>query len=211
MKLASAIYSQCYPFDVMGLFTEYNGVTRPDELDTDSALVVWGGGDISPTLYNKAVGKYTGADVLPSRRDVIEWDLMKRAEKLGIPIIGICRGAQMLCALAGGFLIQDVNNHTSAHLTETDDGEVFGVSSLHHQMLYPFEVDHVMKAWSKQKRSEGHYLDVDTHRDMPLEPEYVYFPKQKGLAIQWHPEYMKEDCKANMYVKKQIQELVLGA
>lgn len=209
MKLASAIYPGCYPFDQMELFTEYNCVMAPNELDTDSALVVWGGGDISPTLYKKAVGKFTGADVRPSSRDIIEWRLMKRAYELGIPIIGICRGAQMLCALAGGFLIQDVKNHGRQHMATTDTGETFGVSSLHHQMLYPFEVDHVLKAWSTDKLSEGHYLDVDTHRPMKVEPEYVYFPKQKGIAIQWHPEYMNVNCDANKYVKSQIQLHVL--
>lgn len=208
MRLASALYDSFYPFQEMGVFDDYNLVISPNELQLDHCLVVWGGGDISPTLYNKAVSKHTEAGVLPSKRDAHEWALMQRAEKLGISIIGICRGAQMLCALAGGFLIQDATGHTyGGHEVETSGGGVFNVSSLHHQMLYPFEVDHELRAWSKRPLS-GHYLDVNTPIEMPLEPEYVYFPKQKGIAIQWHPEYMDVNCKANQYVKQQIEELL---
>lgn len=208
MKLASALYRGHYPFDEMGLFDEYNVVTFPRDLDRNSVLVVWGGGDISPSLYNKPVGKATYADAALSRRDFLEWQLMCEARDLGIPIIGICRGAQMLCAMAGGYLIQDITNHGSEHKTITDTGDVFTTSSLHHQMMMPFEVDHKLVAWSKHRLSK-HYLDVDEPVNVDVEPEFVYFPKQKGVAIQWHPEYMSVDCDANNFVKKKIQEYCL--
>jgi putative glutamine amidotransferase len=207
MKLASAMYPAYYPFEEMGLFSNYYCAERPDDLDSKSALVVWGGADISPTLYGKAVGSRTGAGEKLSHRDAVEWVLMQSAYKLGIPIIGICRGAQMLCALAGGWLLQDVTHHTSSHEALTDDGRVLRVSSLHHQMLYPFGVDHVMIAQSKHKLSE-HYLDVDDEVDIPVEPEFVYFPKEKGIAIQWHPEFMDVECQANEYVKEKLKELL---
>ena len=207
MKLASACYPSFYPFEEMGLFDDYYCARKLSDLDSDSCLVVWGGGDISPSLYNRAVSSRTHASENLSPRDEIEWALMKRAEQLGIPIIGICRGAQMLCALAGGWLVQDVTNHTSGHSVVLDNGKELFVSSLHHQMLYPFEVDHVMIAHSKQMLSK-HYLDVDTPITMPLEPEFVYLPKQKGIAIQWHPEFMDLNCAANKYVKEKIKELL---
>lgn len=205
MKLASAIYPDCYPFQDMRLFDEYFRVTEPKELDKDSAVVVWGGQDISPSLYNKPVGRFTDASEEPSWRDTIEWNLMKEALELGIPIIGICRGAQMLCALAGGYLAQDVTNHTRSHDVITSTGEVFKVSSLHHQMLYPFEVDHEMVAWTKQPLST-HYLDADAQINMPMESEFVYFPKHRGIAIQWHPEFMPVNTPANQFVAKKIKE-----
>jgi putative glutamine amidotransferase len=210
MKLASALYNGHYPFKEMGLFNNYTVVLKPDELDKDSCLVVWGGGDISPTLYNKPVSQYTGADAQLSKRDYYEWELMCRAQELEIPIIGICRGAQMLCALAGGWLVQDVTNHGEAHDVITDDGRRFQVSSLHHQMMVPFEVDHQLVAWSKHNLS-SHYLDVDTPVDVPVETEFVYFPQQKGIAIQWHPEYMRVDSVANAYVKEKVKEYIREA
>lgn len=208
MKLASAIYDSFYPFDKMELFESYIRVNTPDELTKDHALVVWGGGDISPSLYSKEVSQYTGADERLSHRDYVEWLLMCRAEELEIPIIGICRGAQMLCALAGGYLIQDVTNHGYEHKVETMEGKVLVVSSLHHQMMVPEGVDHLLVAWSKHKLSR-HYMDVNTPVHIDIEPEFIYFPRQKGVAIQWHPEYMDVECEANLYVKDKIKELCL--
>ncbi len=142
---------------------------------------------------------------------------MHRAKDMGIPIIGVCRGAQMLCALAGGFLIQDVDNHAGPdHEVLTEEGERFMVSSLHHQMLYPFDVEHRMIATSKIMRSRGYYHDVridngekvEYNVEMPCEPEFVFFPKEKGIAIQWHPEYMRYETPANEYVERKIKELL---
>ena len=205
MILSSALYGDHYPFKEMGLFDDYNVVIDPEDLKENSCLVVWGGGDISPTLYDRPVGNRTWASEKLSDRDTHEWNLMSRAYEMGLPIIGICRGAQMLCALAGGFLIQDVTDHGQAHKVETKEGLKFKVSSLHHQMLYPFEVDHEMVAWSKTNLSQ-HYLDVNTPINMPREPEFVYFPKQRGIAIQWHPEYMEVGCAANQYVQQKVKE-----
>lgn len=207
MRLASALYEGFYPFDEMNLFDSYKVVIDPADLTKDSCLVVWGGGDISPTMYNRAVGAATAADYRLSRRDALEWELMCRAEELEIPIIGICRGAQMLCALAGGWLIQDATNHGTAHEVVTIDNKRFVVSSLHHQMMVPFEVDHEIIAWSKKKLSD-YYLDVDMKVNVPMETEFVYFPKQRGIAIQWHPEYMDVSCPANEYVKEKVKELL---
>lgn len=208
MKLSSALYPGHYPFDEMGLFTNFNVVNYPNDLEEDSMLVVWGGSDISPSLYGKPVSIATGADDVPSQRDRLEWDLMTRAVELNIPIIGICRGAQMLCALAGGFLIQDVTNHTSSHHVETEKGEIFKASSLHHQMMYPFEVDHQLIAWSSSKLSD-YYLDVNKDISVPCEPEFVYFPSQKGIAIQWHPEFMKMDTFANRFLQNYLTEFIV--
>jgi putative glutamine amidotransferase len=214
MKLYSALYKDFYPFKEMGLFDATACVSYPNEMDTkDSALVVWGGSDISPALYNKGVATRTDATNKPSKRDMFEWWLMVDAREKGIPIIGVCRGAQMLCALAGGFLIQDVTHHAGHnHKVVTKDGRSFMVNSLHHQMLYPFDVEHEMVAWSEQPLSR-HYTDVDSEGqdvqiDVPLEPEFVYFPKEKGIAIQWHPEYMEFGKEAQGYVKEQLQRLM---
>jgi putative glutamine amidotransferase len=193
----------------MQLFDDYVVGERPKDLVEGDCLVVWGGADISPSLYNKAVGQATGADDRPSFRDAAEWELMKAAKEKKIPIIGICRGAQMLCALAGGFLIQDVTNHTRQHAVTTKEGNKFIVSSLHHQMLYPFDVEHEMIAHTSYPLS-NHYLDVDTDVPMPLEPEFVWFPKELGMAIQWHPEFMDVNTHANVYVKNKIKELILN-
>lgn len=206
MKLASAIWSDIYPFNEMG-FTPFGAVNTPEQLKGADALVVWGGEDISPSLYNHVVNRRTGAGATPSKRDIIEWNLMKGAVDFGIPIIGICRGAQMLCALAGGSLYQHVDGHTGGNHGAIDkDYKVVNVSSLHHQMLNVDNTEHVIIQSSTEYRSGVYYAQKDESEDPPLvEPEFVYFPKVKGYAIQWHPEFMSINSDANQWLKEFIQ------
>lgn len=211
MKLASAIYRGCYPFDEFGgMFSGFTTVVDPDDLAGHDALVVWGGEDISPSLYNQKVHRMTGATDIPSRRDKIEWGLMQYAIKHGIPIIGVCRGAQMLCAAAGGTLYQHVNNHGvgGGHDAVCDDGSVINVSSLHHQMMNPSNTEHNLIAWSKEIRSDVH-LDANGDNNVVIEPEYVHFPKIKGHAIQWHPEFQDLDEPANIWLRDRWERLGL--
>jgi gamma-glutamyl-gamma-aminobutyrate hydrolase PuuD len=147
-----------------------------------------------------------------SARDIVEWSIMKQAVKQGVPIIGVCRGAQILCALAGGFLIQDTNNHGGYHLVDTKEKrEAFYTNSTHHQMMYPFDVKHEMLASLKVPIGTYH-LDVDEPIEIPEEPEMVFFPEVKGLACQWHPECMEECTAATTYLLNAVKEkLNVGA
>ncbi len=207
MRLVSGIWEDGYPFDALPFVSEVVAADDPASLTKDDMLVIWGGEDISPALYNKPVSRFTGAGALPSRRDRIEWALMQRAKELGVPIIGVCRGAQMLCALAGGFLIQHVSRHGGNHVVETPTGYEFVTNSIHHQMMYPFDVKHEMLASIKQPISPEHW-DADTLIKIPEEPEFVYFPEVRGFAVQWHPEMMKFPCEATDYVLKEIEKRV---
>ena len=206
-RLVSAYYDDHYPSDSLKRWDNLSHSSNPDVLQPDDVLVVWGGADISPSLYNKEKSKHTWADDRPSHRDAVEWAMMQRAKKLGIPIIGICRGAQMLCALAGGYLIQHVNNHGGSHPVVTIDGEEIITNSIHHQMMYPWGVKHTMLASIKKPRSTIH-LDVNTDVPVPEEPEFVYFPEVKGFAIQWHPEMMHISSPATQFVFNKIKELM---
>ena len=207
MRLVSAIYDDAFPFDQLDMVDESIATSNPKDLKRGDILVSWGGADISPSLYNKYVGARTGARSYPSHRDKIEWELMRRAVELEVPIIGVCRGGQMLCALAGGFLIQHVEGHFGEHRATTKEGFEITVNSIHHQMMYPFEVDHELLASVPTPLSSIH-LDVDTNVPLDLEPEYVYFNKIKGFAIQWHPEMMRREAAATQYVFDTIKERI---
>lgn len=210
MELISAVYDDHGPFMESGLFSSFlPNAEDPRELHKDACLVVWGGADIHPSLYNHVNHGRTGAGVEPSWRDQVEWALMKRAVELGIPIIGVCRGAQMLCALAGGYLIQDVSNHGGwGHSVTTPDGRSFKVNSIHHQMMHPWSAECEVLAWC-ETRSKTHWIDKngeDVSIDLPIEPEYIYYPSVKGFAIQWHPEMMDYECEATEYIFETMKE-----
>jgi gamma-glutamyl-gamma-aminobutyrate hydrolase PuuD len=200
----------CHPFN--SLCGKAEVVHSPEQLEEgDSALIIWGGSDIDPELYGHPVHSTTYPGGL---RDRLEWSLLQRAIERGIPIIGVCRGAQMLCAAAGGFLIQDVENHHGGHPVETMDGQRFGVNSIHHQMMAGLEkVYHELVAWRPGRMGAPYrYKDDQLYIPEPdwKEPEFVYFPKIHGYAIQWHPEGMGLESPATQYVlnyfKKKEQE-----
>lgn len=210
-RLVSAYYGDWYPFGTLRhIFSELVETSDPLEIQLGDCLIVWGGADIHPDLYGKMRSPQSGAAREPSHRDRIEWALMQRCIELGNPIIGVCRGGQMLCAAAGGFLVQHVNNHGGRHQVLTHDGEEFTVNSIHHQMMNPFGVDHELIAWTKNKLSDV-YWDEDNKIEMPLEPEMVWFPQVKGFAIQWHPEMLAEEGAANQYVLSFIEEKLTNA
>jgi len=209
MKLYSAYYSGGYPFDQLP-FEETITTSDPRDLTEKGALVIWGGADISPSIYGKRVSKRTHAGQQLSKRDIVEVDLAKQAIAIGMPIIGVCRGAQLLCGLAGGHLIQHVNNHGGTHTVVTNDGQEFVTNSIHHQMMYPFDVKHEIRAFMRNALSDV-YVDVDDngkdiHVQVPVEPEYVYFPTVKGYAVQWHPEGMSIYSEANQYLLSDLRK-----
>ncbi len=213
MRLVSALYSDFNPFDHLDCFDSFACVGLPEELQQGDVLIVHGGADISPSLYKKGRSSRGNGSNEPSRRDAQEWALMVQAKAMNIPIIGICRGAQMLCALEGGHLIQDVDNHSGMHLVKTNDNQSFWTNSIHHQQLVPageFE----LIAWTPTRGKK--YWDIDDQgqdtvlpaNPLQVDPEFVYYPAIKGFAIQWHPEMMQSNTPANIYVNNFIDSHV---
>lgn len=212
-----------YPF--ADLFDFVLAVYKPEDIvSSKGALVLWGGQDISPSIYGQKPGSATWASEIIGSRDQLELNLAGQAIKLGIPIIGICRGAQMMCALAGGVLIQDVSGHQRDHYIKTIEGDTLKTTSVHHQMMYPWNVpDFKLIAWSSPPVS-GYYKggrNEDTEKDNPVtfpenitdtrEPEVVYFPEQKAICIQGHPEFIhNEKHEFVQYSRKLVKQYVLS-
>lgn len=193
-----------YATPFLGLFD----LTR--ELEKADVVMFTGGCDVDPSLYNEPRGKITRPLIT---RDLRELELFKKASALNKKFLGICRGAQLLCVLAGGKLAQHIEGHNHGyhkyHQVMTNEGLEFQLNSLHHQMMIPGKVDHELIAWT-EKLSEI-YLDGN---DKPIEgiseePEVVFFPKIKALGIQCHPEWGFEDHAFDdekRWLKKLIQE-----
>lgn len=201
--------TNCYPFDQ--LFD--NCVDAKEHgLSTADAFLLWGGTDIHPSFYGQQPHRFSGAPTLPSDRDMWEWKAMKYCKANNIPIIGVCRGAQFMCAFAGGSLIQHVTGHTNgSHDVVTLDGETFSVTSSHHQMLDVQGTNHELIAWTPKRLSSVYYSEKNSSEphianavfsETFKEPEVVFFPEIKGLAIQGHPEWADEGSE---FVKKTLE------
>jgi putative glutamine amidotransferase len=78
-----------------------------EKLNSCDALIITGGSDIFPGLYGKE-SDTSRCGKIDFRRDTLELALIEKALELGIPILGICRGSQMINVALGGSLIIDI-------------------------------------------------------------------------------------------------------
>lgn len=172
-----------------------------DTIEEADIVFAEGGSDTSPQYYHSNVGKYTSCD---PDRDKYEYELLRKVISLGKPIIGICRGAQVSCVLAGGKLVQHMT-HPSRHIARLYDGSEITINSSHHQMQYPFvlpKTDYHMIAYAEGLSTI--YLNGDNdHMILPtddnnviVEPEWVYYKKIKALSLQNHNEWMNINSEA---------------
>ncbi len=161
-------------------------------------LLLAGGEDLAPALFRQEVRPGLGPVI--ERRDQYEWALLKAALAKGIPILGICRGFQLLNVYFGGTLYQDLVTYYSAEvphhsvhlgrealvhevlllegtfLRQCYGVESLWVNSLHHQGVAILAPELMPAALSREGLVEGFQ-----HRTAP----YVF-------GVQWHPEMMTE-------------------
>lgn len=156
-----------------------------DRLRGLDALLVPGGSDIDPLRYGQEPLPTTSvADF--AAQDQFEADMMAAAIRLGLPVLAICRGFQLLNVEHGGTLVQDVApdspHRNSVHdvslaagsrLSSAMGVEKLPVSSYHHQAI---------------DRVGAGLRVVGTAPDGVVEALEVEDPAVELLAIQWHPE-----------------------
>jgi len=208
------------PYEFLGL-----ECTRDHKIIEESpeevALVVFTGGhDVSPMLYERKAHPFTSFSI---ERDEEECDIYAIASEHGIPVSGICRGAQFLCVMAGGKLVQDITGHHGNHVvTASYPGggtKDITVSSSHHQMQYPFSLltgEYEVLAWGKEALSEHYAFDdentiLKNEADvfLNMEPDVVWYPKIKALCAQYHPEWLREDTEGFKYFQQLVAHYLL--
>lgn len=177
------------------LFPRMLGLARcwQAESVSDADLILFtGGSDISPELYGKqphrSVYSYPEEDV----RDI---QVFREAVELGVPMVGVCRGAQFLHVANGGELYQDVDNHQTAHaIWCKKEMKSILASSVHHQMCKYQKSMEVLADATKAKRK---WIDDKTCYDTPKQPcsvtdfdiEAFWYPDTACIGFQGHPEY----------------------
>jgi GMP synthase-like glutamine amidotransferase len=183
------------PFLEWGTLETDAGRLRRDPASV-RAVFFSGGADVSPGCYGERASRHTvGVD---HARDENERELFRLARAAGIPMVGVCRGAQFLCVMAGGRLCQHLEGHRlepdQVHAIRARDADGRPIdlecSSLHHQMQLPPPGAEVL-AWAEPRRAGGSYFDGD---DRPISPameyEAVFYREIGAIGIQWHPEWM---------------------
>lgn len=176
----------------------------PFELSKDDVILFEGGTDINPSFYGEKRNSYT--DYPDVKRDAFEKSVFEEAKQLGIPMIGICRGSQLLCALSGGKLAQHVDNHTKSHIVKDYLNREYLVTSTHHQMMLPAGTSHIMLA--STKLATYHLGENDIPLDVKEDAEVVWFKDTKSLAIQFHPEFMHQEADAVKMVQEYVSTFI---
>lgn len=165
----------------------------PDVVGHLDAVLLSGGGDVDPARYG-AEPHPAVAGVDPER-DAWEAAVIHEARRQGRPVLGICRGAQILNVTLGGTLVQHLPDHgdghgdphlvadrfdAAAHHVEVEPGsrlakvldrERVHVNTLHHQAIDRCADELVVVA-----RDQHGVVEGVEHPDEPI------------LAVQWHPE-----------------------
>lgn len=173
-------------------------------------VVVFGGGkDVDPGFYGEKKGLRTDSPSARDRREKADFVMTQLMRKQGkdIKSVGHCRGGQLLCALSGGKLIQDTTNHFGNHEMTTFDKQSLMVNSIHHQMMYPYNLEsnqYKILGWSTNNLSSKYLNGHDHPCWLPnafKELEVVYFTGTASLAFQFHPEMMYSRGSSDITVK----------
>lgn len=156
-------------------------------------LLLPGGEDVNPKYYGQAPTEKCGEIV--DARDVAEMEMLKAFLPTGKPILGICRGVQLMNVYFGGTLHQDIKdissckhddyphkdlgNHTvtiaaGSKLSQIMRLKTLRVNSLHHQAVDQPGSGLIPSAVSEDGIIEA--IEHTTHRFC--------------LGVQWHPEHM---------------------
>jgi putative glutamine amidotransferase len=175
----------------------------PDDPDTDvldslDGILFSGGGDVDPAYWGAAQHPETGID---PGRDSAELMLMKAALDMDLPILGICRGMQVMAVAAGGTLHQhlpDVIGHERHRAASGTDPLAADASAFGRH-------DVVVKAGSQAQALLGSRLTVNSFHHQAVDDPGTFTPsgwcpedrvieiiedprRSFALGVQWHPE-----------------------
>lgn len=207
MILLQATQRDTLPYD---LFDEVKYISKGSQVKPysgdEAMLLLWGGADIGTALYNEQPNRFVNYKV-PSIRDQHEMAMIQEAVRNDIPILGICRGAQLLCAAAGGTLMQHIEHHGDSHeITLHDESQrVIKCNSSHHQMMMPAGGATILASAD----STLGYNQYSTPIQINRVPEVVYFPEMRGIGCQYHPEWSNCPQEAIDYLLRKIKEHLL--
>lgn len=166
------------------------GVGRASDMGEVDGLIIGGGDDISPELYGGEVRLTARID---PARDTLERRLAERALDDGIPVLGICRGAQMLNVALGGTLHQDAwDVYPDARYVKTilpkRDVEIVPDSALAaHAGSAPMRVN-ALHTQAVDDLGRGLRVSARDAAGMVQAIERVRDPF--ALGVQWHPEHL---------------------
>ncbi|XVV11499.1 gamma-glutamyl-gamma-aminobutyrate hydrolase family protein [Actinoplanes sp. CA-131856] len=187
------------PHDYVAAVTLAGGrpVLIPQEDDTDvlralDGLVLAGGPDLGPEMYGQEPGPHT---VVRPERDTAELRLVRAALERDMPVLGVCRGMQLLTVAAGGTLHQhlpDLLGHEKHRPAPGVYGEHDAVFEPGSRIAALMGDDLAIRCFHHQGVADPGTLTVTGRAEDGL-PEAVEDPGRRFvLGVQWHPEVVRD-------------------
>jgi len=172
--------------------------------NTDSILkladgiILTGGEDINPLEYNNTTKLKVCGDI-NYKRDTLERKLFDFALSNKIPLIGVCRGMQMMNVASGGTLYGDIPTEIGTEVIHRNNGEVYHEIALcdTSTLIFPIETDTIMvNSWHHQglKIMPNHLRVIA--RSFDGLAEAIVMDKSIHpfmIAVQFHPERLGKD------------------
>ncbi len=186
-------------------FSVYRVGGRPILLRPDSGglylncrgFVVSGGADINPKLYGQ---ENTGSYQVSSKRDAFEIKVIEHALEIKKPLLGICRGMQMINVVEGGTLHQDVSKAYKGFMPTTSLWAKaffrrvvrFSENSFLAKIYKPKSEDTVNSIHHQAVAKLGDSLEVTAKGELGVVQSIESSDKSKPfiLGVQWHPELL---------------------
>ena len=182
---------------------------KPDLRNLKGTLLIFTGGkDIHPSRWGEEI-IFPDLEKIDEERDEAEFKVMEEAVKLKLPILGICRGMQLINVFFGGTLFHDMNSELSGVVVLCDAHQQASMLSpeakrrLAHQVFLKREIsDDLKDLLHHLKATHGGFVTSRHHQAVRklgdgLEPicyakdgivEAVYHRELPILGVQWHPE-----------------------
>ncbi|POX47545.1 gamma-glutamyl-gamma-aminobutyrate hydrolase [Streptomyces sp. Ru71] len=216
-----------YMSDFASRIAEAGGLPVHLSYDTDatdvcqwlSGVVITGGQDVHPACWGgdtavvRDIDPRTDPRVHDVARDEYEIALVRAALEQGVPVLGVCRGLQVLNVALGGTLIADLPPGSVSHLS-TEAAPTDGTAD----HLVSFETgsiaaglfgEHALtNSWHHQAVDRCGAGLVVTGRTSDGVIESVELPGAPVLGVQWHPEWMKSADPTMTWIVQAAAELL---
>lgn len=160
-------------------------------------LILAGGSDINPIYYGKEplpLLENTFTEV-----DEYQMTLTEYALEKNIPILGVCKGMQMLNIVAGGTLYQDLSYANPDHIKHRQDSQLnqycHSISIKPDSIIYKFFGDNILvNSWHHQSIEElGKDIKVTAISPDRIIESIEMTNKKFVVGVQWHPEVLIEE------------------
>lgn len=177
------------PMIVPPVASEYTADVARGVLGVADGLLLSGGGDIRPSVYSQNSGPATDTSEL---RDLLETALLDEADRLGMPVLGICRGMEMINVWQGGTLRHGVRHEHA----ETVTVDALGDLAVHEVTVEEGTLAHDVLGATVVEATCAHHQAPDrvgagltvAGRSADDSVEVVETSDRRVLGVIWHPE-----------------------